>query len=142
MASKDARDEKVQDQPIRRKFSPEYKLRILQEIDSRREEGRGVVGEILRREGLYASQIVTWRSSLEEVIANGLPERKRGRKVDPALSYKKEAEKLQRQLDRTKEELRQARLIISAQKKIAEMYNPEMDLDDAIEAGESPWPKD
>lgn len=142
MASNEVPDEKIQDQPIRRKFSPEYKLRILQEIDSRRDEGRGVVGEILRREGLYASQIVTWRSSLEEVLATGFPERKRGRKVDPALSYKKEAEKLQRQLDRTKEELRQARLIISAQKKIAEMYNPEAELDEMDGGKDSPWQDD
>ena len=123
-------DEKVSDQPVRRQFTPEYKLRILQEIDQRRGEGRGIVGEILRREGLYASQIASWRSSLEEVIANGLPERKRGRKVDPALSYKKQAEKLQRQLDRTKEDLRQARLIIDAQKKISQMYNPSPDEDE------------
>jgi transposase-like protein len=123
-------DEKVADQPVRRQFTPEYKLRILQEVDQRRDEGRGVVGEILRREGLYASQIGSWRSSLEEVIANGLPERKRGRKVDPALSYKKEVDKLQRQLDRTKEDLRQARLIIDAQKKISQMYKPATELDD------------
>jgi transposase-like protein len=63
------RDEKVVDQPVRRQFSPEYRLRILQEIDHRRDEGKGVVGEILRREGLYASQMASWRASLEEVIA-------------------------------------------------------------------------
>ena len=123
-------DEKVADQPVRRQFTPEYKLRILQEVDQRRDEGRGVVGEILRREGLYASQIASWRSSLEEVIANGLPERKRGRRVDPALSYKKEVDKLQRQLDRTKEDLRQARLIIDAQKKISQMYKPASEVDE------------
>jgi transposase len=117
-------DEKVSDLPERRQFTPEYKLRILQEIDRRRGEGKGVVGEILRREGLYASQVASWRSSLEEVIANGLPERKRGRKADPALTYKKQAEKLERQLKRTQEDLRQARLIIEAQKKIAQMYSP------------------
>lgn len=93
-------------------MTPEYKLRILQEIDSRRSEGKGVVGEILRREGIYASQVASWRNSLEEVIANGLPEKKRGRKKDPALTYKKEAEKLAKQLARTQENLRQARLII------------------------------
>jgi transposase len=117
-----ARDEKVVDLPIRRQFTPEYKLRILQEIDRRRDEGKGVVGEILRREGLYASQVASWRASLEEVIAHGLPERKRGRKIDPALAYKKEAERLQKKLERTQEDLRQARLIIEAQKKIAQMY--------------------
>jgi transposase len=86
-------DEKVVDLPVRRQFTPEYKLRILQEIDRRRDEGKGVVGEILRREGLYASQVASWRASLEEVIAHGQPERKRGRKVDPALTYKIEAER-------------------------------------------------
>jgi len=114
--------ERVSDQPQRRKFTPEYKLRVLQEIDSRKDEGHGVVGEILRREGLYASQVASWRNTLEEVIARGLPERKRGRKKDPALVYKQENEKLQRQVLRLKEDLRQARLILDAQKKIAEMY--------------------
>ena len=71
----------VLDAPQRRHLTPEYKLRILQEIDSRRSEGKGVVGEILRREGIYASQVASWRNSLEEVIANGLPEKKRGRKT-------------------------------------------------------------
>lgn len=123
MSNPEATDEKVPDQPERRQFTPEYKLRILQEIDKRRGEGKGVVGEILRREGLYSSQVASWRSSLEEVIARGLPERKRGRKADPALTYKKQAEKLEKQLRRTQEDLRQARLIIE-EKKIAQMYTP------------------
>ena len=124
MPKPEVADEKVADQPQRRQFTPEYKLRILQEIDGRRDEGKGVVGEILRREGLYASQVASWRASLEELIANGLPERKRGRKVDPSLAYRKQAEKLERQFKRTQEDLRQARLIIEAQKKIAQLYSP------------------
>ena len=126
-------DEKVADLPVRRQFSPEYKLRILQEIDKRRDEGKGVVGEILRREGLYASQVASWRASLEEVIANGFPERKRGRKADPALVYKKEAERLKKKLERTQEDLRQARLIIEAQKKIAAMYREESSPEDGTD---------
>jgi transposase-like protein len=127
--------EKVADQPQRRRFTPEYKLRILQEIDSRKDEGHGVVGAILRREGLYASQVASWRNTLEEVIANGLPERKRGRKKDPALAYKQENEKLLRQLLRLKEDLRQARLIIDAQKKIAEMYPVSRQQDGSADEG-------
>jgi transposase-like protein len=124
--------EKVSDQPQRRKLSPEYKLKILQEVDSRKGEGRGAVGEILRREGLYASQVASWRNTLEEVIAHGLPERKRGRKKDPTLAYKQENEKLQHQLLRLKEDLRQARLIIDAQKKIAELYPESRQSDTSI----------
>jgi transposase len=129
MSPNEKQGTKVSDQPQRRRLSPEYKMRILQEIDSRRDEGRGVVGEILRREGLYSSQIASWRNSLEEVIANGLPEKKRGRKQDPALAYKKKLDKAEKQLARTKEDLRQARLIIAAQKKIAEMYPDEQEED-------------
>ena len=46
--------ERVDDKPKRRQYTPEYKLRILQEIDSSRDE-RGSIGRILRREGLYVS---------------------------------------------------------------------------------------
>ena len=113
--------ERVLDQPIRRKFSSEYKLRILQEIDNFRDE-RGAVGKILRREGLFASQVASWRRSLEEVIAHGLPERKRGRRVDPTTAIRKEKEKLERQNARLREDNRQMKLIIEAQKKIAQMY--------------------
>ncbi len=112
------RSERVKEQPYRRKFAPEYKLRILQEIDSRRGEGRGVIGEILRREGLFASQIASWKNSLEEVIAKGLPEKKRGRKTDPTTQIRKQMEKLQRQNNRLQEDNRQMRLIIAAQKKL------------------------
>jgi|GEM_PF-7056447 len=74
---KNRNETQVLDAPQRRHLTPEYKLRILQEIDSRRNEGNGVVGEILRREGIYASQVASSR----KVIANGLPEKKRGRKT-------------------------------------------------------------
>jgi len=125
MSKKEPSSEMVKDSPERRKLSPEYKLRILQEIDSRRGESKGIVGEILRREGLYASQVASWKNSLEEVIAKGLPDKQRGRRKDPALAYKQKAEKLERELAKTQERLRQARLIIEAQKKIAEMYRDE-----------------
>ncbi len=113
--------EHVLDQPIRRKFKPEYKLKILQEIDDSREE-RGAIGKILRREGLFASQVASWRRSLEDVIAHGFPERKRGRKKDPATVIRKEKEQLERKYAKAMEENRQLKLILAAQKKIAEMY--------------------
>ena len=125
MSEQKPKTEKVEDRPIRRQFKPEYKLRILQEIDTRRDEGNGVIGEILRREGLFASQVASWRASLAGVIANGIPEKKRGRKRDPEAALRKEMEKLERKNARLEEDLRQARLIIAAQKKIAEMYREE-----------------
>ena len=43
----------------RRKFTAEYKLRILKEADAWTE--RGQVGALLRREGLYSSHLAKWR---------------------------------------------------------------------------------
>ena len=113
--------EQIEDKPGRRRFEPEYKLRILQEIDARREH-RGAVGEILRREGLYASQVAVWKRDLEEQLAEGIQSKKRGPKPDPSIPLRKDKERLERQNARLQEENRQLRLILAAQKKIAEMF--------------------
>lgn len=113
--------EQIEDKPGRRRFEPEYKLRILQEIDAHRDQ-RGAVGEILRREGLYASQVAVWKRELEAQLAEGIKARKRGPKPDPSIPLKKDIDRLTRRNARLEEENRQMRLIIAAQKKIAEMF--------------------
>ena len=115
------KSEQVEDKPGRRQFQPEYKLRILQEIDSNRGT-RGAIGEILRREGLYASQVAMWKRELEAQLAEGIKARKRGPKADPSIPLRKENDRLAKQNVRLKDELRRARLVIDAQKKIAEMF--------------------
>lgn len=122
------KSEQVEDKPGRRQFQPEYKLRILQEIDSNRGT-RGTIGEILRREGLYASQVAMWKRELETQLAEGIKARKRGPKADPTIPLQKDIDRLARQNFRLKEELRRARLIIDAQKKIAEMF-PEPSIEE------------
>src|SRR4030042_369082 len=42
----------------RRQFTSEYKRRVLDEVDRARP---GEIGLILRREGLYSSQLANWR---------------------------------------------------------------------------------
>jgi transposase-like protein len=121
--------ERVDDKPKRRQYSPEYKLRILQEIDGSREE-RGAIGRIIRREGLYAAQVAIWRRDLEEQIGRGVEARKRGPKPDPTKEVRHEKDRLERQLAKAKEENRQLRLIIAAQKKIAEMFPEQSENDE------------
>lgn len=53
-----------QEKRTRRRFSTEYKLRIIAEADQCL---RGELGQLLRRESLYSSQIKQWR----EELANG-----------------------------------------------------------------------
>lgn len=121
--AKDApkQSEHIEDKPGRRRFEPEYKLRILQEVDANRDK-RGAIGEILRREGLYASQVAVWKRELEAQLAEGIKARKRGPKPDPSAALRKENEKMARRMARVEEENRQLRLIVAAQKKIAEMF--------------------
>ena len=47
----------------RRQFSTEYKRRILAEADACQ---HGELGQLLRREKLYNSQLTTWRKELAE----------------------------------------------------------------------------
>ena len=94
----------------------EYKLRILRELDEC--VGKGEVGAILRREGLYSSLISKWREQREQGSLNGLGGQRRGPKVDPTAA---ELARLQRENKRLKEKLERAELIIDVQKKVARL---------------------
>ena len=52
-------DPEVVPKAKRRKFSAEYKRRILEEANDCAEPGQ--IGALLRREGLYSSHLSTWR---------------------------------------------------------------------------------
>ena len=54
----------------RRQHSAEYKLRILRELDECK--GKGEVGALLRREGLYSSLVSKWREQRERGSVSGL----------------------------------------------------------------------
>jgi transposase-like protein len=100
----------------RRQYSADYKLRILRELDEC--QGKGEVGSLLRREGLYSSLVSKWREQRERGSLNGLAGQRRGPKVDPNAA---ELARLQRENQRLKEELERAELIIEVQKKVAQL---------------------
>jgi len=111
----------VLEKPVRRRFTVEYKVRILAEADACTEMGQ--VGELLRREGLYSSHLSTWRRRRDEGGLAGLTPKRRGRKAKPKNPLADENEHLRRENRRMKEKLRQAELIIDVQKKVSEMLN-------------------
>lgn len=112
-------DPEVSDQPRRRTFTAEYKLRILRELDSITEPGQ--VGEVLRREGLYSSHITDWRRKREAGELQGLTAKKQGRPTKPRNPLEARVAELEHKSARLEEELRKARLIIEVQKKVSEM---------------------
>src|SRR5260221_1437257 len=96
-----AGSEEVVARPTRRRFTAEYKLRILQEADRC---VPGELGALLRREGLYSSHLTHWRQQRETGALVGLAAKRRGPKVDPqaeALArLQREHAKLQAKLAR------------------------------------------
>src|SRR5450756_1118728 len=70
-------DPELVERPQRRRFSAEYKLRVLHEADGLSRPGE--IGALLRREGLYSSHLSTWRGQREEGVLEALS-RPRGRK--------------------------------------------------------------
>jgi transposase-like protein len=108
-------DVEVEAKPRRRRFSAEYKLRILREADELAKTGG--VGSLLRREGLYSSHLAAWRREREQGGAGALA-KKRGRKPtkDPGA---KEIRRLSAENERLRRRLAQAEAIIEVQKKVA-----------------------
>jgi transposase len=108
-------DPEVPEKTVRRKFTAAYKLRILKEAESCTEYGQ--LGAFLRREGIYSSSLSLWRRQ----VAQGLIPKKRGpvaRKADPHV---RRIAELERENEKLSHKLKQAELIISVQKKVAEL---------------------
>ncbi len=115
-APEGAPDPEVTERAKRRRFTAEYKLRILRKADACK--GDGDVGALLRREGLYSSQLAVWRRQRDEVAKAGLKARKRGPKgkvVDPRVKQlTRENARLRRRLD-------EAETVIDFQKKLSKL---------------------
>jgi len=95
--------------PRRRRHTAEYKARILREADAC---APGSLGALLRREGLYSSQLAAWRKQREAGLSQ-----KRGRKAADGRLASENA-RMAREVARLSERLRKAELIIDVQKKL------------------------
>jgi transposase-like protein len=112
-------DPEVTEKSVRRKFTAKYKLRILQEAEACTTQGQK--GALLRREGLYSSNLTTWRRQQKKGALEALCPKHRGPKaknIDPSVCRIAELEKENQQL---KEKLKQAETIIDVQKKLSEI---------------------
>ena len=123
----------VLEKPVRRRFTVEYKARIVAEADACTEPG--ALGELLRREGLYSSHLSAWRRQRDEGVLAGLTPKRRGRKAKPKNPLADENQRLARENERLKERLRQAEVIIDVQKKVSEMLNIPLKTPDEEKAG-------
>lgn len=111
-----APDPEVEAKPRRRLLTAEYKLRILREADACK--GDGDIGALLRREGLYGSNLTEWRRQRDELARSGMASRKRGPKGRPE---DRRVKQLARENARLKRRLKRAEAIIAIQKKASEL---------------------
>ena len=99
--------------PVRRVFSPEYKLAILAEYDAATESGEK--GAILRREGLYSGLITDWRRQHRQGLLKANLGRTDGGRGGPSLS---EVARLRAENERLRTKLAEAKTIIEVQGKV------------------------
>jgi transposase-like protein len=114
-----ALDPEVPEKPVRRRFTAEYKLRILREAEACQQHGE--LGALLRREGLYSSHLTTWRQQRDQGVLDALEPKRRGRKRQPVNPLTAENERLRRENERLATRLKQAETIIDVQKKVSEI---------------------
>ena len=101
----------------RRRFSASYKLRILEETDRCTQPGQ--IGALLRREGLYSSNLTSWRCQRDQGQIGALSPKKRGPKPAPDAAMARELTRLREQNQRLEQKLKRAELIIEVQKKVS-----------------------
>ena len=107
----------VSEKASRRRFSAEYKRKILKEADSCTREGE--IGALLRREGLYSSHLSVWRAARKRGEIAGLAPKKRGPKVAPPDPRDRKIAELERETRRWKARAVRAEALVDLQKKVS-----------------------
>ena len=97
----------------RRRFTVEQKTRIVQEAAQCRAAGE--IGSLLRREGLFSSQLAMWRKQYQAGARQALAQR-RGPKPKADTS---ELDRVQRENAQLRDQLARAELLISIQKRLS-----------------------
>ena len=97
---------------------PRYKLRILEQADGCES---GEVGALLRREGLYWSNLQAWRQQRAEGTLQALTPRKRGRKSKPVNPLDRQLKRVQAENRKLKRKLEKFEAMLDLQKKVSQL---------------------
>ncbi|SRR5713101_3637275 len=109
----------------RRRFTAEYKRRIVREAD--RCTTTGAIGALLRREGLYASYLTTWRAARDRGELEGLAPKQRGPKVVAPDPRDKKIAEQERELGKWRTRAERAEALVEVQKKVAALLGTPLD---------------
>jgi transposase-like protein len=114
----------------RRRFTAEYKQRVLQEADRCKQPGQ--IGALLRREGLYWSNLITWRKQRQSGELAGLRGKRRESKRREKSPLADRVRELERENARLKRRAERAEGIVELQKKVSEILG--IDLQKSAES--------
>jgi transposase-like protein len=111
----------VTEKARRRTFPVEYKRKIVKEAEACKASGE--IGALLRREGLYSSQLATWRAARDRgELAPGAATKKRGPTAAPPDPRDKRIAELERQVGKLTTRAERAEAIAEIQKKLAALF--------------------
>ena len=109
----------------RRRFTAEYKQRIVREAD--RCTTTGAIGALLRREGLYSSYLTTWRAARDRGELEGLAPKQRGPKVVASDPRDKQIAEQEREIGKWRTRAERAEALVEVQKKVAALLGTPLD---------------
>ncbi len=110
--------------PTRRRYTADYKHRILREADTCTRPGE--LGAFLRREGLYSSNLTVWRKQRERREIEGLSQKKRGPLPKEKSPLAAKVATLERENRRLKARAERAEGLVELQKKVSEILGIEL----------------
>lgn len=108
----------------RRRFTGEYKQRILREAAAA--TAPGAKGALLRREGLYSSHLFTWRAEAERGQLAALKPKQRGPKAKAVDPRDQRIVELEREVARLGRRAERAEAIVEVQKKLSQLLGIEL----------------
>ena len=110
----------VKPKATRRRFTAEYKRRILAEAAACTKPGE--LGALLRRERLYSSHLSSWCGQQERGELAGLSPRKRGPKAKAQNPLDKRVRELERENVKLRKRAERAEGLVEVQKKLSELW--------------------
>jgi transposase-like protein len=114
-----ASEVEVMAKATRRRFSAEYKRKILREAEACTQPGE--IGALLRREGLYFSNLKTWREQRTRGELAGLAQKKRGPILQAKNPLAAKVVALGREVTRQTARAERAETLVELQKKVSEL---------------------
>lgn len=108
----------------RRRFTADYKLKVLREADDCQQPGE--IGALLRREGLYWSNLTNWRKQRAGGELAGLRVKRRGPQRREKNPLAERVRELERDNARLKRRAERAEGLVELQKKVSEILGIEL----------------